>query len=179
MHEQKGFILPLTLLILTLITILILSQIQILAMDNKALNQLEASEQGLYQLETIAAQLAYRTDWPLSVDCISSEKDPNEVIQLLEKQQGCSLTKDKLLYRYWIEELGVFPCLQVSSEKGIYSTEHRRITVLANSQNNNLVQLRLANPVALEVCKEPYSVQIKPGLISWRELVSIGPKANT
>lgn len=164
-QKQKGIVLLTTVLILSLLSLLILSQMQMVFLHSKALNQIVKKHRVFYELESEAKRIAFREQ---EGRCLISEQDPNEVIHLLQKKQGCSFRHKKQDYAYLVEELGVFPCLQTRYHNETYSTQHLRINIRATGRYSAFLQLRVAKLAKLENCQLDKPSFISLGLQSWR-----------
>ncbi|WP_028388700.1 hypothetical protein [Legionella fairfieldensis] len=165
MNKQSGMVLITIILLLALLTLLVLSQMQMVFLSYKGLNQFYAKHQSFYQLEAAAFKLAS----VINQACIIKETDPDDLISLLTSKQGCIWVEGHEQFFYLIENLGLFPCLQTKIGETMYSTQHWRITILNAKDNPAFLQLRFARRTKLLACdKEP--VPIKTGLLSWRHV---------
>lgn len=166
-RHQQGIIFLSTLLMLTLLSFLVVSQLQFMFLYHRALNTELAAQEDFYQLEAEANRLALR-DWSKEKVCTLEEENPDKVISLLKKGQACSFTRGKRRFFYLVEKLGGYSCVQTPSQAGTY---HVRISLLAADTMPSLLQLRIARPVAFAPsCKSEDVVLIKQRLISWRYL---------
>jgi hypothetical protein len=165
---QNGVVLVTTIMMLGLITILILSQLQQIFLYHKAIRQIDEHQQKLYRLEAIANQLVRDIKVNINEACVVPEQDPDEVVDKLKNTGGCLLSDANESYEYLIEELGIFPCLQVDFNNHRYSTWHRRLTIRLRGQRLGFLQLRIAQQVSKQFCVEEQIRIIKQGIISWR-----------
>lgn len=166
--RQDGIVLITTILFIAVLSLLVLSQMQLVFLDYKALNQLTEQHDSFLQLETVAKKLM-STDWSKSGHCGLASHDPNEVLQLLKNKRGCVLIHKKHPFYYFIENLGVFPCLQTKVNEIVYSTQHQRISILS-TRDSTVLQLRIAKQAKLEHCSHDQMRWSKLGLLSWRYL---------
>ena len=74
----------------------------------------------------------------------------------------------KQQYNFFIEELGVFPCVQTVFNSISFSTRHRRLTIIAIAPQPITLQLRFANLAETGSCEQNERVYINTGVISWR-----------
>ncbi len=166
--RQKGIVLFMTMIILSILALLILSLMQAILLYVKANNQLIQRHQAFYQLEAASNQLGV-----FSVEdrrCMVSEKDPNEVIELLQRQHGCTSVVGQQSYRYLVEDLGVYPCLQIKLGTRLRSSHHWLLSVTTEGPIFELLQLRIARVADLAPC-DGASIMINEGVISWRHLL--------
>lgn len=168
-NKQKGMVLVTIILFLGLLTALLLTQSQALFIFYKAINQAIISDQHFYQLETEAMKLS-RNVQRLPHACMTTNNDPNDVINLLQHKQGCSFKKDQQQYFYLINDLGSFPCLQVKMREGTAGTYHWLVNVATETQKFQMLQLRVAMLQEASLCEKKESNLIKTGLLSWRYL---------
>jgi hypothetical protein len=166
--KQKGVVLFTTIILLTLVTLLTISQLQMAFLYYHALNQVVEKNQFLYQLEAAANRLVLDESGPLQQACIIKERNPNAVIEMLKNKQGCVLIHDKQQFFYLVEELGLFPCLQFQDTKVTYSTQHWRINIITDEKYSGFLQLRIARLAKLAACENAKPRQTKVGLLSWR-----------
>lgn len=167
---SEGYILLMTLCMITVITLLILAFMNHVLVYYKSINKQEMRHQQFYQLESLALQLVRAS--PLNLNCVRPVGDVNKAIHYLINNSGCSIIKGKLHYRYTIEDLGVFPCLVTQYKGNKTGTHHFRITLIFNSSEENgvsVLQLRYLKPVATLSCINEER-QVSPGVSSWRYL---------
>ena len=152
--------------------LLVVAQIDLVTLHTKALNYHTKRAYVLQSLEKLAYQLMNEQLEKQQAGCLAKELNPNEVINLLKKQQeGCFISDDKLTYIYLKEYLGPFNCLQSALNGHLYSTKHWRLTIAALiSPHPFVLQLRFATlaPLSSEICKS--TLMISPGILSWRYL---------
>ncbi|WP_115302025.1 hypothetical protein [Legionella beliardensis] len=152
--------------------LLVVAQAQLVALHTKALNYHTKRAYVLQSLEKLAYRLMSEQLTKQQTCCLAKELNPNEVINLLKKQQeGCFISDDKLTYIYLKEYLGQFNCLHSTVNGHIYSTKHWRLTIAAlTSPHPFVLQLRFATlaPFSPEICKS--TLMISPGILSWRYL---------
>lgn len=154
--KQGGFILILTLGILSILSLLVLSLLKATAIHFQALNSTNHATQTRYQMERLANDLMKN----LAQSCIQSEIGPNQ----LPKKQGCQMQYEGTNYYYWIEDLGLFPCIQIQEGEQRVSSHHYRLTLKGLSS----MQLRFVKAEVQGLCQQPDPVVVKEGGISWR-----------
>lgn len=166
--KQKGVVLFITMAILLILTLLVLSLMQAILLYVKASNQLKQRHQAFYQLEAVTNQLD-----ALSIEdrrCRVSEQDPNEVIELLQRQHGCTKVVGKQSYRYMVDDLGVYSCLQIKSGTLLQSSHHWLLSVATEGAIFEVLQLRIVRGVDLAPCDGHRQI-ISGGVVSWRHLL--------
>ncbi len=151
-------------------TLLVLSLLQGVFLYIKLNNQVVKNHKNFYQLEAMAYKLAMKKDGLASSDCIMTETNPNQIVDLLLAKQGCTLTDNNQNYHYLIDDLGLYPCLQVQEDKTIYSSHHWLISVATFLPHQAILQLRIAKPDRAITCERPEVHIINSGVISWRYL---------
>lgn len=175
--RQGGIILLMVLLLLGIVSALIVTQLEMVLLHQKATQQFLDRQQVLYTLEQAALQLRASSVHLLQSNCtIAAFKNPNHVIAQFKTKHTCTLTKDKMNYIYLIEDLGIQPCLQTMVKDVPYSTRHWRLTIAQEitqemtheAVNNDYLQIRVAELTNFRLCPTKQVLHIKPGLVSWR-----------
>lgn len=166
-----GFILLMTLCIIFMMSLLLITCMQNALVYSKAVNQQEMLHQRFYQLEYQAIQIAQSP--LLHNKCLIQASDPNQVIGQLMHAEGCILKVGAEHYRYLVEDLGDFPCLQVQKKQGKYASHHTRISIAVSSDALNtpeaVLQIRYINAALPQICPEDERV-VMSGISSWRYL---------
>ena len=129
-------------------------------------NQFVVTHQIIYQLETIAKQIAVS---PVPA-CVVTDRNPNQLFEIVKQHQGCSWRGVEHNYHYVVGDLGNYACLHIASGTTIYSTHHWLITIALNEFPYTLLQIRIAKPVDRLTCSLPQVHLIKAGIISWRSM---------
>lgn len=169
MKRQQGMMLVITLLLLSLLSVFILTQLDVLWLHQKATNQFIDAKQQQYRLEQVAMQLFEHFSAQTQKDClIAGDENPNDVVRRLVSHSACVIEKETLSYWFLFEEIGVHPCLQIQTPHQVYSTAHWRLTVYSEAYQPYFLQLRFATLADYRVCMGPLVRQIAPGLVSWR-----------
>lgn len=167
----KGFIFLMTLCTILVISLLLLTCMQHVLLYGKAINRQELQHQNFYQLEALVNQLAQTKFYDMNKECIVHGKGANNVIGSLFNNKGCQLINGDSQYRYFIEDLGVFPCLIVVRDGQSYPTHHFRITVLHGADEHqpvtSIVQVRtIKESIAVRCEREEH--RVAEGISSWR-----------
>jgi hypothetical protein len=155
-------------MLLALLALLVLSQLQALVLEYKLLNSFQDKQQAFWRLETAGAKLILQSGFEPMNHCVLKEQDPNHVIQLLNNKKGCVFEEEGQQFYYFIEDLGVFPCLQLKSDNRLYSTRHFRLSLKANQGHKAILQLRFARLATLVQCEKKFPDRGGVGLLSWR-----------
>jgi len=155
---------------IVILTMLVLSLMQAVFLYFKVSNQVVKKHEELYQLEAVAYKLAIAKQELLNADCILTDTDPNQVVDMLLHNSGCSLIDNNRQYYYLIDNLGLYPCLQILSDKKIYSSHHWLISVATPPPRQTVLQLRVTEPARPITCELSEMHQIDRGVISWRYL---------
>lgn len=167
MSNQQGMILLNTLLMISLLALMTLSQLQLFFLQLKATNQLLFEKKIVQQLEMSAGiLLAAKT---VKKECLIPMINANKVIKRLQRQEGCLTIINNKPYRFMIEDAGIFPCLKIRVANQVYASRHQRLTIMTDDTHHSL-QWRIAKIAPDESCEQPASVVIKPSVISWRYL---------
>lgn len=169
--KQHGFILLTTIMLLSLLSLLVLSEMHTIVLYYKGLNQLTEKRNNFYKMEFLVQQLATKS-WQSEDKCVIHERNFNHIISLL-KTQGCSLQYEGEIYSYLVEELGVFPCVQAVRAQQHFSTKHWRINMLEKGSRQDFLQLRIVRPIVVQPCNQEKINYVPLGITSWRYLENI------
>ncbi len=156
-----------TSIMIAILTMLVLTLMQAVFLYIKVGNQVVIKHEALYQLEAAAHKLIMANDEP---NCMVTDEDPNQIVDLLLHNHGCLLSDNHRQYYYVIDDLGLYPCLQIVYRKKIYSSHHWLISVATAPPRQDILQLRIAKPVRAMRCDFFEDRQINRGVISWRYL---------
>ncbi len=162
---QSGFVLVTTMMMLAVLTLLILSVMQGGLLYIKSGNQIVMNHRLFYQMERIANRLDLTT-----THCMVQGKNPNQLIQMLLNHQGCIHADGSHRFAYVIEDLGLFPCLQVMVDEAGQGSHHWLVTIVALEPPQMVLQMRIAKPEATLICSLLPVNQISSGIVSWRKL---------
>jgi len=164
MLRQRGSLLFMAIMLTGLLSLLVLSQMQLILLHIKAVNQVIDRHKTLAELEQAAQRLLLRD----RADCVQRGDDPNVSIARLKRQDGCLYHEQARSYRYRMEDLGVIPCLYSVVKGKKFGSHHWRLTIAAAS--GQLLQLRFAKTAAYLPCERHVESGIKTGILSWRSL---------
>lgn len=163
-QKQAGVVLLTTILMIAILTLLILSLMQGVFLYIKGCNQIVTQHQSFYQMEAIANKLDVSKR-----ACLVNDKDPNQLIDVLLTQHGCTFIDDKQQYWYAVEDLNVYPCLQITDGERVYSSHHWLITLATIHPQVIVLQLRIATIANTEKCEQASAQLIQSGVLTWRK----------
>lgn len=166
MRNQCGAILFMAILFTGLLSLLVLSQMQLICLHIKALNHVIERHRILAELEQSAHQLLMLS----RPACLRQTDDPNGVVDALKKKGGCLYSYQGRQYRYLFETSGVVPCLFTRVDGNEFSISLWRLTLATETQNPVFLQIRLAKAVPCVICEHHIKSTIKTGILSWRSL---------
>ena len=158
-----------TIVMIVVLSLLVLLLMQAVFLNLKICNQITKRHEHFYQLEAVANQLSLVK---FDANCMTTAKDPNQVIEQLRLNRGCSFIENGHHFSYLIDDLGVIPCLRIMSENESYSSHHWLLTVAAGALQQEILQLRIVKPVKSMTCKVLQIRNINRGVISWRYLAN-------
>ena len=156
-----------TIVMIVVLTMLVLTLMQAIFLYIKVNHQVVRKHDALYALETVAYSLMISEK---NKECLVHIEDPNQVIEQLSHQLGCVIHDNGREYHYLIDDLGVFPCLQIQLDEKIYSSQQWLISVASSPPQQEIMQLRIAKPVMAIACDQGDALQINRGLMSWRRV---------
>lgn len=163
--RQRGIILFNTIMMISLLMVIVLSQMQLIALQFKSVNHFMYRHQLFQRLEAEANRLVLSSNkdgWPIA--CLIAEMHSEKVLKRLQRSEGCHVRDKTQHYNFFVEDLGFFPCMQVTLKGILYGTRHSRVTILSESM---ILQLRVAQPVAYAGCEQREKIHIKTGITSW------------
>lgn len=161
--QQQGMVLLVTVSMIVISMMLVLSLMQSVYLYLNVSNQFVVNHQMMYQLESIAKQIALSS-------CVVADRRPNQLLAMVKHHQGCSVRVGNHLYHYVVGDLGVYPCLLIASGNINYSSHHWLITISSDERPYHLLQIRKAKPAGESTCDSPLGHLIKAGTISWRSM---------
>lgn len=169
--RTKGFILLMTLSLISIMSLLVLAGIQQAFFFHKAILMQEEQYQEFYELEALILNLAAKSSFSRS--CIESGNSPNQVIQRLKQNDACIIKKENKKYLYLIEDLGTFPCLTINNFEKKFSSHHLRISLLFSGDGFNIpdriLQIRVIRKETFLSCQDKEH-WVNAGVSSWRYL---------
>ena len=163
--RQEGMVLLMTIIMVVIMTLLVLSLMQDVLLYFKVSHQVVNKHRDLYQLEAIANRISKAVFEP---DCVFTDTNPNQIVAMLSHHDGCVFADHGRQYDYLIDDLGIYPCLHLRSNKKLYSSHHWLISVATQSAPQSLLQLRVAQPYRLLDCELLETREINNGGLSWR-----------
>ena len=153
---------------IAIMTLLVLSLLQVLLLYTKASNQLALKNAKLYQLEAVAARIIH-DDFKLKCSAIYTD-DANVAALELHTKTSCSTIFDGHKYFYTLANLDVYPCLIIRSDGLNYASYHSLISISSAEERSAVLQVRIAAPSDISICKPELQSVIAQGIMSWRYL---------
>lgn len=156
-----------------LVTLLVLSQMKMLFLYIKLSNQIQEQHQDLYQLEAAALKLSRTMG---NESCLRKDENINQMVDQVLNHQGCEWFDDNRQYNYLINDLGLYPCLQINNN----SSHHWLLTIATASTHPLVLQLRIAEAGQKKICKGIEPRSIPAGVITWRYWANLSmPQINS
>jgi len=143
MRKHQGFILLSVLLTLTLLCVLILSQLQLIVLQMKLFNQHHDQQLVFHEMEEELKHL------------IASSTSLTAT--------HYSLTLNGRGYSVDITEAGFFPCLPI----GKNSSQHWLVHLQAMGEKKASLEVRYAEPARFKPCQQGNARPIQAGVQSW------------
>lgn len=169
--KQQGFILLVTLIMMSVMGLLLLGAMHQLQLVLHSSRERELAHQEFYQLEHLLRKRMSSSF--KKTTCVFPQQDINWAWAELMQKKGCQLTGAAKEYYYLMEDLGDYPCLIVVDGKKKQATHHYRLAVASVSKNEKLalLQIRFIEPaISASQCQKG-THQVQPGISSWRYVV--------
>ncbi len=169
--SSKGMILFSTIGMMIVLTLFVLSLLQVVFLHIKVSQQVAIKHNRLHQLESVAHKMMLAKN--VDDDCYLTGVDPNQMVDMLLQHRGCVFEDNHHEYFYLFDDLGLYPCLTIQEGKILYSSHHWFITIATAEAkvSSEILQLRVAKPSSILTCEYPdASRRINAGVISWRYL---------
>lgn len=163
MRTQHGMVLISTLLVLWILTLLLLGCLQDLVLQGHLLQSFKDQDVTLARLESIADQQIQRWRAMDNQACWVHDLSANDVLQRVSVE-GCRVQQA----RYWVDDLGLFPCILVKKHGVLLSTRQAIITVVTQTIPPHWLQIRVAMASTLNTCLHYDSFLRSEGIMSWR-----------
>ena len=167
---SKGFVLFIVLLFISILSLLIVSQLELLLLQQRSHHQFFEGQQHRCNMELIAQKIirAPSEQWPVAC-CIQGFENPNQIVNQLKNNPICSFREKDSDYHYVIEDLGIEACQRVLQHQQAFNAHHWRISVTPTDKNTPFLQIRF---ITLAIQKQPCLTQnmmtVTAGVLSWR-----------
>lgn len=173
MNRQKGMILVTTILMITLLSMLVASLLEMVLLYVKTSAAIIAKHKDFYQTEASALKIFTKQNVLKNASCQIDESNPNRVLSLLLKKKGCEFQSNGYSYRYFLEDRGIYSYLCMVAGGTQWSTHHWQLSMVQDSLRTSFVQIRMALPETSEPCtlKEPTIIPL--GVISWHYIENV------
>lgn len=165
--KQSGFVLWMVLIFLSLMSLLILAQLEMLMNYQKTLQAIALKHQHRRTLEQLAAGLLQKN---MARACVQPKAaSPDLSTKLLNNASACHIKKHHKIYDYVFENLSVQPCWQIRQHQKVFSAHHWRLTIAAHNNQNLILQIHYVKPVPYQQCLDKKQmIWIVEGVKSWR-----------
>lgn len=158
--NHKGSILISIIIFAGIFSLLALNLLKLIFLFTKS-NELKiVSDNEFYALENIAMKQVKTGN----SNCIINIDNPNQAIEYLKHNKGCTHKYEGKIYKFFIEDLGKFTCVTFKDNR---ETQHQRITII--SPTMKLLQIRYANVLSntqIQSCLNHTYINSK--ILSWR-----------
>lgn len=167
MKQQDGLILFITLIILGMMSLLLVSQMQQIILQQQGLNQLTEQQRLLQNLEKQVHRLLHSNQlW--SQPCIIKATSPLAGVVPLQQGRGCRISQDDVTYRYVIADMGEIDCLPVRVDGVNYSSRHGWIIITQDKDSQGCLQVHFAQRAKVWNCPQKFPRLIREGIQSWQ-----------
>ena len=162
--RQQGFIWPMVLILLGLLSSSVLSLLQTEHNYLHAVAQLLQKQQLLDDMES-AAFVVLRH--PQSV-CHTLQSNPQQWSSVLAGPTACDYHSAKYHYRYTLSDLGSYPCLRLVMQQHLRSSHHWLIHLEHATVPQQTLEIRVAvADTSNQPCLQTHSTVISAGVLSW------------
>ncbi len=168
MNGERGYVLLFCLMLLGVLSLLTLSELRSAYIYSKTLAIRTQNHQQDYKLERQGRLLVNQGLSRIPRHCIGKERDMSEMIQALASGEiGCRFEKGK--FAYWIEDLNIEDCLQITDENQTYASHHFRYTLMLtdDQRRTSMLQFHVIKKGRVAHCINK-AYRLAPGLSSWR-----------
>lgn len=145
---EKGFVFVTILIILSVLTVLVVSNMRWVSLDWKRYADMQQFQEHVISLEHMAEGLGHRlSEHPLK-SCVIDCQTDNKLLIVSVKKHGCRISQH---YRYLLNDLGGYPCVKLTPK---LSTHHWLLTVIDEQLPQKVLQLRIASSEPAQPCPE-------------------------
>lgn len=162
--KQQGFLLITVLLILTVMTLLVMANMRWVIGYGKRYHDWIQYQDRISKLEHIGNKLGTEFLDNAPSACFLFNQDDSQLKHIMI-QHGCKISEH---YRYGVYDLGLYPCIKFSPT---LSTHHWLVTVMDTRLPNVLLQIRVALPIATEICQDAQIRYVKKPVLTWRMVI--------
>ncbi len=164
-RQSSGLVLLTTLTMIAILVMLTLSLMQGVILYLKASHQLVVRHRSFYQMESVFKRLDLTNQ-----ACVIKNKTANQLVDLVIAGQGCTMIEGAQTYVYLVDDLGLYPCLQLTLNSVINGSHHWLITFADDESPKHVIQVRMAKYAETIPCDGVESRRINQGVISWRRM---------
>lgn len=167
--KSNGFVLGMTLILLTIISCTLLYWLDAVWLYRKASFMMEQIQQDRYDLETNAFRLMNLRGHYKRSECIIAAGDPTEILRHIKSLKACQISSGRRHFNYIIENLGSYPCHMLQTEVGWKGSHHWRISMIENKAAAMGLQLRYVSPEPIDIPCENHDLrEIHGHILSYR-----------
>ncbi|MCX7117379.1 MAG: hypothetical protein NTW94_05670 [Legionellales bacterium] len=171
MKTQQGLFFATTLMLIFVMVLLVLSLLKAVFFYLKITHEVTHRHEIFHQLEAGLQRLVLDDS-----KCQVTHMSPNQILEMLEHQQGCTFTMNQQNYDYLTDDLGLSPCLYIGTRDAPLSSHHWLLTIATRPPHQEVIQVRVAKRAKQLTCSSPDARPIQEGVISWRYLPPLYPK---
>lgn len=168
---QSGSALLIGLILFSLTAAFVLVQLDMLCWYRKAFQGMQVRWENRLELERLLSRLSFRLPAVSKLSCAVANTwhHPDWAFLQLKNPNACVVHKNNQSYAYWVEDLGVQPCLLVVDHDQLWSTHHWRLSAGVVKERFQAIQIQVAIPEKNMRCEPPANWRvIQSGIQSWR-----------
>lgn len=163
MNGERGFILPVCLLLLGLLSLLTLSLWQGVINAEESVAEFAAMRERFETLDRIAFTSVSQLS---AVNCTYPDKRSQKLVTALREGGGCRWESLGGHAYYLLQDLGEDACLRV----GERAAHHWRVAVIGEARRGAVVMTRQIIKGSLTPCGSENAQQVASGVVSWQVL---------
>lgn len=170
---QSGSVLLIGLLLFGLTAAFVLVQLDMLFWYRKAFQSSQIRQENRVELERLLATLRISLPALSTQSCFvkAGVNHPHTAVSELESPRACVYKKNNQSYHYWVEDLGVQPCLLIRHHDQSFSTHHWRVSAGVVDAYVQVIQIQFAIKDDTMLCPENTPRRfIESGIQSWRTM---------
>lgn len=162
---KDGFVLFITITILSVLSILIFSLLNFTVLSSKVINQLANSQNLFYKMEELSLKFSKDMKYYIA-KCSSKSISISQLNANIIFNKGCRFIEEKFQYYYIFSDLGVFSCLEIEIEKIKYDSHHWILSIFDANYPEKIFYYRIAKPNKISSCDSYLVNRTKSGIIN-------------
>lgn len=168
MIKQRGFIFLSTVIFMSVISLLVLTQFRHFYSYYKLLSHHYKREQLQYKVENTLLYLQHNSFFPKP--CTLVKSSGNKAINLLKAHKGCLIIRKNMHYLYLIEDLGLFSSIINNAPGGRSHSHQRRLTIaLVNGSHiSEGIQMKYIEKTSVSLMRSTKKSKAQYLISSWR-----------